>query len=218
LEEAMFRLIDIKYKNVLDIRELIIPKNKITCIVGPSGGGKTTLLKLLNKMITQDSGDIYYKEQNINNIPPVNLRRSVVMLSQNPHIFEGNIKENLIIGLKFSERSIPNDDTLKQFLNKVSLNKDLYDSCGNLSGGEKQRLCLARVMVMDADIYLLDEPSSALDKDTEYDIISKISSYCKENNKTLIMITHSSEVSNNFADCIVSIKSGEVVEVSEVER
>jgi putative ABC transport system ATP-binding protein len=214
----VFSLQDIKYKNILDIKELIIPKNKITCIIGPSGGGKTTLLKLLNKMITVTSGDIYYNEKSIKDISSVKLRRNVVMLSQNPHIFEGNIKDNLIIGLKFSEKHIPDDNKLKEFLNSVNLNKDLYDTCDNLSGGEKQRLCLARVMAMNADVYLLDEPSSALDKDTEYDIISKISSYCKKNNKTLIMITHSVEVSKNFADYVVKMANGEVVEISEVIR
>jgi putative ABC transport system ATP-binding protein len=214
----MFNLQNIKYKTILDIKELIIPKNKITCIMGPSGGGKTTLLKLLNKMITQTNGVIYYNGKSLSDISSVKLRRNVVMLSQNSIIFEGNIKENLIIGLKFSEKHIPEDYKLKEFLNSVNLKKDLYDTCDTLSGGEKQRLCLARVMVMDADVYLLDEPSSALDKDTEYDIISQISYYCKKNNKTLIMITHSLEVSNNFADYIVNITSGEVVKVSEVKR
>lgn len=95
-------------------------------------------------------------------------------------------------------------------LDKVELNKSLEDSCGNLSGGEKQRLCLARVMLMNAQTYLLDEPSSALDRTTENFIITSLINFAKENNKELIIITHSDNIAQMFNDAIIRIEKGRV--------
>jgi len=99
----MFDLEKVKYKNILDIEKLHIEKNKVTCIVGESGSGKTTLLKLFNKLISPDGGEIKYLDKSIHDIDSVQLRREVVMLPQSPAIYEGSVKENLLIGLKFSE-------------------------------------------------------------------------------------------------------------------
>ena len=82
------------------------------------------------------------------------------MLGQTPVIYNGDLEENLQIGLRFSEKLPASRDRLLNALEQVKLNKPLDDPCLSLSGGEKQRLCLARVMLMDAEVYLLDEPSA----------------------------------------------------------
>lgn len=98
----MFVLKNVKYKDILNIEELHIPPRKITVITGKSGTGKTTLLKMLNKLISPDSGEIFFKGTPLKEIDSVELRRKVVMLPQFPVVFPGNVKENLILGLKFS--------------------------------------------------------------------------------------------------------------------
>ena len=109
-------------------------------------------------------------------------------------LYPGTIGENLQIGRLFSER-IPRPETaLREILQKVELEKLPDDRCANLSGGEKQRLCLARVLLMDADVYLLDEPSSALDKKTEEFILDVLIHFVQEREKELIMVTHSPQV------------------------
>jgi putative ABC transport system ATP-binding protein len=212
----MFTIKDVLYKNILNIADLKIPSNKVTCIVGESGCGKTTLLRLLNKLISYDSGEILFNEQSLDKINSIDLRRRVVMLSQSPATFKGNIKDNLLVGLKFAEKPLVSDDRLNEMLNMVHLNKSLDDSVENLSGGEKQRLALGRVLLLDPECFLLDEPSSALDEDTEHLIIEKIVQYTKEKNKTLIMVTHSKKVAENFADYIFEIKNGRVIDQREV--
>lgn len=207
----MFLLKEVKYKDILDIKSLAIKSHKVTCILGESGSGKTTLLKLLNKLISKDSGEILYKNQCLDTINAVELRRNVVMLSQNPAIFSGNIKENLLLGLKFSEKPQVPDAALLEVLKLVNLNKELNEDTERLSGGEKQRIALGRVILMDPEVLLLDEPSSALDEDTEHMIISALVDYTKKYNKTLIMVTHSKKVANNFSDEIIEIRKGMVV-------
>lgn len=207
----MFYLKNIKYKNVLDIAVLTIPPNVVTCIVGQSGSGKTTLLRLLNNLISPDKGEILYKDTPLNTINSINLRREVVMLSQSPGIFQGSIKDNLLIGLNFSEKPPAEDLKLINILNMLKLNKNLNEDAEKLSGGEKQRLALGRILLMEPDVLLLDEPSSALDEDTENIIIESIITYVKNSNKTLIMITHSSKVAETYGDNIVKIHNGSIL-------
>ncbi len=206
----MFSLKEVKYKQILDIKELNIEKFKVTCIIGESGSGKSTLLRLLNKLISCDSGTIMYNGQDLNSCDSVELRRTVVMLSQHPAIFPGTIRDNLLIGLKFAEKPAANDDKLLQILNMIHLNKNLDDESDPLSGGEKQRLALGRVILLDPEVFLLDEPSSALDEETERFIIENLVAYTKETSKTLIMVTHSKKVAQTYSDKTIELSQGKI--------
>lgn len=212
----MFSLKEVKYKHILDIHDLHIKKCKVTCIVGESGSGKSTLLRLLNKLISCDEGQIFYKDASLETIDSVELRRHVVMLPQLPAIFPGTVRDNLLVGLKFAEKSIVDDTRLYQVLRLVHLNKSLDDDSDRLSGGEKQRLALGRVILLDPEVFLLDEPSSALDEETERIIIEKLVAYTKETKKTLIMVTHSKKVAHTYSDNIIEIDQGKVVNFKEV--
>ncbi|WHH61762.1 ABC transporter ATP-binding protein [Petroclostridium sp. X23] len=206
----MFRLEKVKYKKILDIASLVIPGNKVTCVVGESGSGKTTLLRMLNKLISCDTGEIFFENMPLRDISSVELRRKIVMLSQTPAIFSGTVRDNLLIGLHFAEKPIVSDDLLLETLKMVHLMKPLDDEAEKLSGGEKQRLALGRVLLLNPDVFLLDEPSSALDEDTEHLIIDKMVAYAKKYNKTLIMVTHSKKIAQHFSDYIIEIKQGKV--------
>ena len=215
----MFNFKNVKYKDVLDIKDLHIEKNKITCIVGESGSGKTTLLKLFNKLISPDKGEIKYMDKNLRDFDSVKLRREVVMLPQSPAIYEGSVKDNLLIGLKFSEKDeVAQEDSLKKILKEVSLNKNLQDNAEKMSGGEQQRLALGRIILLDPNVYLLDEPSSALDEETEYLVIEKMVDHVRKNKKTLIMVTHTKRIAEEFADNIVEVNKGKIVSSGGVDH
>ncbi|WP_249805870.1 ABC transporter ATP-binding protein [Copranaerobaculum intestinale] len=186
----MFQLENVKFKHILDIPKLTINEG-ITCLIGASGAGKTTLLKLLNKLYSPDSGKIYYQGKNMETIDSVTHRREVIMLGQNPIIYEGSVEDNLQMGLRFSHRTDASQQELKKVLKQVQLDKPMNASCAGLSGGEKQRLCLARIMLMDGEVYLLDEPSSALDQESEAFLIQCLSNFVLKRNKSMIMVTHS---------------------------
>lgn len=211
----MFVLDNVRYKNILDVRHLVLPDKKINCILGESGSGKTTLLRLLNNLAACDSGSILWHEQSLYELNPIELRRRVVMLGQNPVIFDGSVRENLLIGLKFAEKPCPGDDKLREVLKQVSLHKDLDVEAAQLSGGEKQRLALGRVLLMEPEVLLLDEPSSALDEDTEEILIRSLVRYVKENEITLIMVTHARRIAEEYGEYIVEIEQGRVKAVRE---
>ena len=211
----MFEFLNVKYKQIIDIRHLCIHEHKITTLTGISGSGKTTILKMLNKIISPTQGKVMFENRCLDDIDSTSLRRRVTMLSQHPSIFEGNIRENLIIGLIFQERRIPPDEFLKQILEKVKLNKALGEPASTLSGGEIQRLALARVMLLDSSVYLLDEPSSGLDHETERMVIEMITGFVKENRKTMVMVTHSKEIAKKYSNCIVDISNGKINERQE---
>ena len=208
----MFEIKDLKFKQILDIPELTIEK-QITCIVGASGSGKTTLLRMLNRLNAPDVGMIRHNGTDLSKIDAVKLRRSVIMLGQTPVLYGGAIRDNLQIGLEFSQRPPAPDEALKESLERVSLSKGLDDSCGTLSGGEKQRLCLARVMLMDADTYLLDEPSSALDQETEHFIIQNLAQFVSALHKQLIMVTHSEQIASDYPDSLIRLENGRIAGV-----
>lgn len=209
----MFVLEEVQYKNILNIENLVFESGKISCIIGESGSGKTTLLRLLNNLISCDKGKIHYNEQSIYEIDPIHLRRQVGMLPQNPTVFEGTVKDNLLIGLKFAEKQAEDDETLKRIMDQVCLKKNLSDLGRELSGGEKQRLALGRLLLLDPEVYLLDEPSSALDEGTEQSVIDKLVDHVKQKKKTLIMITHSRNIAMTYGDKIIEIREGQAFTV-----
>lgn len=213
----MFLLSYVTFKNIINIEKLRIPRNKITCIVGESGSGKTTLLKLLNHLISCDGGEIYYQGKNLKELDPVLLRREVVMLSQVPLIFPGTLKDNLLIGLEYSERIPVEDKELLELLKSVKLGKSLSANASDLSGGEKQRLALSRIILMEPEVYLLDEPSSALDDETEEIIIEKMVSFTRKRNKTMVMVTHSKRIARTYGELIVTMDKGKIIQVEEAD-
>lgn len=214
----MFTLKDVTYRDIVDIPHLDIPSGKVTCIVGRSGSGKTTTLRMLNRMISPDTGTIIYKGTPISEIDPVRLRRQVVMLPQTPVMFDGTIRDNLLIGLEFSEREPVPDDALRRVMEIMDLRKKLDDDAATLSGGEKQRVALGRILVMRPDAALLDEPSSALDEGTERAVIGRLADAARERGVTVVMVTHSRPLAEAVADHLVEIEAGRVVTTNGVER
>lgn len=214
----MFIIENVKYKNILDVESLRIESNKIISIVGKSGSGKSTFLKLLNKMISPTSGHIYYKGKNLREIDSIDLRRDVIMLNQSPAIFKGTIRDNLLIGRKFSEKNLLSDDKLTEILELLELHKSLDSKSEELSGGEKQRIALGRVILTDPDVFLLDEPSSALDSHTESLIIESLINHTRKTNKTLIMVTHSKDIGVKFSDVIIQIEDGKIIDSEELGK
>ncbi|WP_282171734.1 ABC transporter ATP-binding protein [Cytobacillus firmus] len=198
--DLLFAIRELRVNNIINVNHLDIKKDKVTCITGESGAGKSTLLKTLNKMITPDSGEIFYKGTSLKEIDSVQHRRKVIMLSQVPLIFPGTIKDNLIMGYKLNGKKPCDDEILKQALHNMQMTKELHEDAGTLSGGEKQRLALARILLLKADVYLLDEPTSALDEDTEMMILEYFIREIKKKQASLLMITHSNSVNEQFAE------------------
>ncbi len=206
----MFKLKDIKFKNILDIENLEIHENVVTIVKGESGSGKSTMLKLLNNIISPDSGVVMYNGVDVNDINPITLRRDVIMQSQFPNIFPGNVRENLNIIFTLRGEEGLDDEKLLKALEIVNLKKDLTDDAQNLSGGEKTRLSIARLFLVEPEVFLLDEPGASLDSKTEEILMNNVISEIKKRNKTLIFISHSDNP-EMITDEIITIKNGKVL-------
>ncbi|WP_338782079.1 ABC transporter ATP-binding protein [Metabacillus sp. FJAT-52054] len=200
----MFQISNLVYKDILSISHMEMEEGKVTSIIGESGAGKSTLLKMLNILLSPDSGRIQYKNSDVSEVNAITHRREVVMLAQQPVIFEGSVEDNLQIGRIFSEKMPASTDALKNVLALVKLDKELDQSAEDLSGGEKQRLALARVYLMEPECFLLDEPTSALDEGTEDEIVRTFLEAVK--GKTVIMVTHSNEIAEKYSDAIITLK------------
>lgn len=207
----MFHLQKIKVKGILTIDELTFATQKFSCIVGSSGSGKSTLLRLLNNLSSPDEGEIIYKGKNLKGIDSIQLRREVVMLQQEPVTFEGTIKDNLTKGLYFSEKEPISEQRLLELLHMFQLRHDLDKEAMNLSGGEKQRLALARVLIMQPEVLLLDEPTSSLDEETEEHVIKQLIEYVKKINGTVIMVTHSKHIVEMVADEVIDLAGYNII-------
>ena len=198
----------LRFENVKFIRQyddFTINKNEIVFIVGKSGSGKSTLLKLINNTLQMKSGRIFYKDANILNIKPVELRRNIMMTSQENFLFDMTIKENFHEFYKLRDLENLTDDEIVKFLKIADFDVDVNLDVEKLSGGEKQRVFLAIALSMRPEVLLLDEPTSALDSNTAFNMMKNIVDYCKHNDITLVVVSHARNLVDEFADKTIDL-------------
>lgn len=199
-------------EQVLNGLDFTISAGEKVAILGKTGSGKSTIFQLLVRNYDPTSGQIWLNQCQIADYPESTLRQHIVTLSQRVHIFSNTLKDNLLMG-----NPQASDEQLNVVLNQVGL-AYLLESEGlalwlgeggrPLSGGEQRRLGLARLLLSDADIVLLDEPTEGLDRDTEQHILTTIFSHCQH--KTLLMITHRLTGIEKF-DRVYRIDSGKIL-------
>ena len=198
----------LRFENVKFIKEyddFTINENEIVFVVGKSGSGKSTLLKLINNTLQMKSGRIFYKDTNILNIKPVELRRNIMMTSQENFLFDMTIKENFHEFYKLRDLENLTDDEIVKFLKIADFDVDVNLDVEKLSGGEKQRVFLAIVLSMKPAVLLLDEPTSALDSNTAFNMMKNIVDYCKHNDITLVVVSHARNLVDEFADKTIDL-------------
>lgn len=214
----MFELHNVRWKHILDIDRLTVREGVTTCIAGDSGSGKSSLLRLLSGMISPDRGEIFYKGAPMSALNPVLHRRQVVTAPQAPAIFEGSVRDNLQIGLLYTDRPQATESELRQAMEEAELSASLEQDAGTLSGGEKQRLAIARILLLRPPVLLLDEPTSSLDEGTAERILARIVGSASKSGQSIVMISHSPAVIRRFGDYRVTIEAGKVTEDAEVRR
>ena len=203
-------------KVILDNITYKFEKNKSYAIVGPSGSGKTTLINLLLCRDSNYIGDIYYNNKEVRKITLDSLFEKTSFVEQNVFVFDDSIINNITMYSKVDEELL-NEVIIKSGLTELIKEKGRDYRCGengsNLSGGEKQRISIARALINKSQLLLLDEATSALDNETS----SSITNHLLElKNTTKIMITHKldEEVLNKF-DQIIVMKKGKIVEFGD---
>jgi ATP-binding cassette subfamily B multidrug efflux pump len=192
-----------------------VEANKMLAIVGPTGGGKTTIMKLLNKFYAVDNNMIFFDDLDINNISVTSLRKNIGIVLQENVIFTGTIKENIIFG-----KMDATEEEMIRVAKKVNIHdyimtlEQKYDTmadnlCSILSAGQKQLISIARTLLVDPDILILDEATSNVDTVTESNIKKSMDVIVKE--RTSLVIAHRLKTILQ-ADKIIVLDSGEVVQ------
>ena len=213
-----------RFKNrpVLNSISFQIEKGEFVSIIGPSGCGKTTLLKMINRLIKPTSGKIYINGENIYDKDPITLRRNMgYVIQQNglfPHM---TIKDNIEIIPKLEKKK--SEEIYKrtiELMNMVDLNPDEYLNRypSELSGGEQQRIGVARAFANDTDIVLMDEPFSALDPITRADLQNELLNLQSKLNKTIVFVTHDMDEALKLSNKICLMKDGEIIQFDEPEK
>lgn len=180
-------------------------------IVGPSGTGKSTLFRLLCRLEDPESGKILFENRPLLEWNPILLRRKVHYVYQTPILFLNTVSQNLAYPLKLQGR-ILSEREMESLLSKVGLPVSLlHRPIDQLSGGEKQRVSLARSLSMKPDVLLLDEPTSSLDSVTASLVEETILQYHKEGH-TVLWITHQLEQGKKMANRIWHLQDGKIQE------
>lgn len=205
---------------VLNNISIKIPKGKKVALVGESGSGKTTISKLLLKYYTPEEGEININGYNIDELDLYNLRENISYVPQNVELFSGSIRENITLGKSNSSyeeiRNACENAGCKKFIESLpdKYNTFLEESGGGLSGGEKQRIALARALIKKPSFLILDEATSNLDFMSEARIFDTL--FNKGKNITMLMIAHRLSTIRN-CDIIYVIDKGRVVEEGDHE-
>jgi putative ABC transport system ATP-binding protein len=190
-------------RRVLDEITASIPAAGITVISGPSGAGKTTLLRLCNRLEVPDSGPVCYRGQPLDELDPLTLRRRVGMVFQRPTPFPGTIADNLAVA-----HPDAGTEELSTALKRVALDPGLLaQEARTLSGGELQRMCLARTLVTQPEALLLDEPTSALDEQPKR-VFEYTARDLAAHGITIIWVTHDDAQASRVADRIYQLRDG----------
>lgn len=210
------QLLDLQknYRSVKALKSvsLNLQGNKIVVLLGVNGAGKTTLMRIMSGLENPDSGKIFFNNQNTDDKA---LRQVSTLVFQKTAMFTMNVYDNLAFGLKI--RKVPKEEIPKsvdEALHAVRLSGFEKRRAKRLSGGEQQRIALARAFLLDSHVLLLDEPTANLDPNSatiiEKAIISK-----KSSQRIIVMATHNLSQARRMADEIVHIHNGEVVEVAK---
>lgn len=186
-----------------------VAEGEIVCILGRSGAGKSTLLNILGGMDVSTSGSLFFKTHNISTYSEHELiehrRKEIGFVFQFYNLISNlNVYENVEIA-RFGKNSFNS----KEILASVGLNKRLKNFPSQLSGGEQQRVAIARAIVKNPDLLLCDEPTGALDIKTGIEVLKIIQGLNKEHKKTIIIVTHNSEIAK-IADHVIELKDGEI--------
>jgi len=200
-------------KVIVDDISFNFEKGKIYNIIGPSGGGKTSFLRLLNRLDEPTGGEIMFHSENAADCVPCGIRRNIGYLFQTPYLFPGTVRDNLL----YAEESLTEDGIIKLVKQAQIPEKIVNADVENLSIGEKQRVSLARVLAMNPEIILLDEPTSALDPTYTEAIENLIKCIVREKALTVIMVTHNPEQALRMDGEGILLVDGRLIESGPVK-
>jgi len=177
-------------------------------LLGPSGGGKSTLLSAIAGFKTPDSGRIFYKAQDITGQPPA--ERPIALLFQDHNLFPHlSVERNIALGIQPNLRlTLKDHETVERAIERVGLQGQAHKMPSELSGGQQQRVALARALLRKKPVFCLDEPFAALGPALKHEMLDLVAEIVDSEKATLLMVTHQPEDASYIADQVVVVAQG----------
>ena len=204
--------------SILKDVSFILERGGALTLVGPSGSGKSTLLRCLNRLVEPTLGTVWFEGRDIRSFDPRDLRRRVALVMQTPVLFEGTVGDNL----RVRPADAPGDFSaarLEAALAEVGMEPDfLQRDSTTLSGGEKQRVTIARALLRDPQALLLDEPTSALDPPNALLVVETISRLRRARGLSIVAVTHQPELVRRLGGRLLYLVKGRVEAIESIDE
>ena len=196
-------------RDALHIDALDIQRGETLTVVGPNGAGKSTLLLALARLLEPSEGEIIYHGTPLRQLDELEYRRKISVVFQSPLLMDMTVEQNVALGLKF--RGTPREQMREQaqkWMKQLGVETLSNRRASQLSGGEAQRVSLARAFVLEPELLLLDEPFSALDPPTRSKLLEDLAALLREHQRTAVFVTHNLNEAAKLSHRIAVIVSG----------
>lgn len=206
-------------RNTLEIDSLDIQRGETLTVVGPNGAGKSTLLLALAHLLRPARGDIQFDGKSINRWNDLEYRRRISFVFQAPLLMDMTVEQNVALGLKF--RGVSKEETCRRvgkWIKAMGIESLSRRRAGQLSGGEAQRVSLARAFVLEPELLLLDEPFAALDPPTRAKLIDDLSLILGKEHRTAVFVTHNLSEAARLNHRIAVVVGGKLRQVGTVKE
>ena len=190
---------------------------EVLAIVGPSGSGKSSFLRLLNRLDEPTGGTVRLDGRDYRELAPQELRRRVGMVMQTAYLFPGTVAENVAFGPRQRGEAFPAEQ-IAALLQRVGLSGYQDRDVSHLSGGEAQRVSFARTLANGPETLLLDEPTSALDEDAARDIENLVLAVIRERRMTCVIVTHNTAQARRIADRTMILEAGKLTAIGPTDE
>jgi len=205
-------------RKVLEVESLRVRKTEILAVLGPNGAGKSTLLLALARLIKPSAGEIWFNGKSAESLPALAYRRRIGLVMQDPLLFDASVAENIALGLRF--RGISPTETarrVEEWMQRLGISALAKRRANELSGGEGQRVSLARALALEPELLLLDEPFSALDSPTRTRLVQDLKKLLQETGSATLFITHDPAEAKILAQKVALIRAGRLEKVQPAQ-
>ncbi len=206
-------------RSVLEVSSLDVRKREVLALVGPNGAGKSTLMLVIARLLKPEMGKILFNDRPLSEWNDLDYRRRISFVFQAPLLLDMSVAENIALGLKF--RGVHKDiirERVGNWLEQLGIEALSSRRASELSGGEAQRVSLARAFVLDPELILLDEPFSALDPPARARLLEDLTALLKTDHRTAIIVTHNLKDAAKLGDRVAVIVGGKLRQVGPARQ